>query len=122
MRTRKGSARRQAKRRLFQRAEGYVGGRRRLYRTAKENLVRAGRFAYRDRRRKRRDFRRLWIIRVNAASRMHGLRYSEFIHGLLLAKIEVDRKQLAEMAVNDAAGFGVVVAAVKQALAAKAAA
>ena len=62
MRTRKGSARRQAKRRMFQRAEGYVGGRRRLYRTAKENLVRAGRFAYRDRRRRRRDFRRLWII------------------------------------------------------------
>ena len=122
MRTRKGSARRQAKRRLFQRAEGYVGGRRRLYRTAKENLVRAGRFAYRDRRRKRRDFRRLWIIRVNAASRMHGLRYSEFIHGLLLANIEIDRKQLAEMAVNDSAAFGVVVAAVKKALAAKAAA
>ena len=122
MRTRKGSARRQAKRRLFQRAEGYVGGRRRLYRTAKENLVRAGRFAYRDRRRKRRDFRRLWIIRVNAASRMHGLRYSELIHGLLLAKIEIDRKQLAEMAVNDSAAFGVVVAAVKEALAAKAAA
>ena len=116
MRTRKGSARRQAKRRLFQRAEGYVGGRRRLYRTAKENLVRAGRFAYRDRRRKRRDFRRLWIIRVNAASRMHGLRYSEFIHGLQLAKIELDRKTLAEMAVNDSAGFGVVVAAVKKAL------
>ncbi len=122
MRTRKGSARRQAKRRLFQRAEGYVGGRRRLYRTAKENLVRAGRFAYRDRRRKRRDFRRLWIIRVNAAARMHGIRYSEFIHGMALAKIEIDRKQLAEMAVNDAPGFSVVVDAVKKALAAKAAA
>jgi len=122
MRTRKGSARRQAKRRLFQRAEGYVGGRRRLYRTAKENLVRAGRFAYRDRRRKRRDFRRLWIIRVNAAARMHGIRYSEFIHGLLLGKIEIDRKQLAEMAVNDAPGFSVVVDSVKKALAAKAAA
>lgn len=122
MRTRKGSARRQAKRRLFQRAEGYVGGRRRLYRTAKENLVRAGRFAYRDRRRKRRDFRRLWIIRVNAASRMHGLRYSEFIHGLVLANIIIDRKQLAEMAVNDFVAFGVVVDAVKKAIAAKAAA
>ncbi len=118
MRTRKGSARRQAKRKLFQRAEGYVGGRRRLYRTAKENLIRAGRFAYRDRRRKRRDFRRLWIIRVNAAARMHGLRYSQFIAGLVLAKIELDRKTLSEMAIHDAPGFEVVVAAVKKALAA----
>jgi large subunit ribosomal protein L20 len=122
MRTRKGAARRQAKRKLFQRAEGYVGGRRRLYRTAKENLVRAGRFAYRDRRRKRRDFRRLWIIRVNAAARMHGLRYSQFIAGLALAQIELDRKTLSEMAISDPAGFGVVVEAVKKALDAKAAA
>jgi large subunit ribosomal protein L20 len=118
MRTRKGAARRQAKRKLFQRAEGYVGGRRRLYRTAKENLIRAGRFAYRDRRRKRRDFRRLWIIRVNAAARMHGLRYSQFIAGLVLAHIELDRKTLSEMAINDAPGFEVVVTAVKKALAA----
>ena len=118
MRTRKGSARRQAKRKLFQRAEGYVGGRRRLYRTAKENLIRAGRFAYRDRRRKRRDFRRLWIIRVNAAARMHGLRYSQFIAGLVLAQIELDRKTLSEMAINDAPGFEVVVTEVKKALAA----
>lgn len=116
MRTRKGSARRQAKRRLFQRAEGYVGGRRRLYRTAKENLVRAGRFAYRDRRRKRREFRRLWIIRVNAAARMNGLRYSQLIDGLLKAQVEIDRKQLAEMAVSDPAGFAVVAAAAKAAL------
>lgn len=116
MRTRKGSARRQAKRRLFQRAEGYVGGRRRLLRTMKENLVRAGRFAYRDRRRKRREFRRLWIIRVNAAARLHGLRYSEFINGLLKAQVEIDRKQLAEMAVNDPTGFEAIVATVKKAL------
>jgi large subunit ribosomal protein L20 len=122
MRTRKGSARRQAKRRLFQRAEGYVGGRRRLYRTAKENLVRAGRFAYRDRRRKRRDFRRLWIIRVNAAARMHGIRYSQFIAGLILAKIELDRKTLSEMAIHDPEGFTVVATAVKEALAAQLAA
>ena len=116
MRTRKGSARRQAKRRMFQRAEGYVGGRRRLYRTANENLVRAGRFAYRDRRRRRRDFRRLWIIRLNAAARLHGLRYSQFIDGLNLASIDIDRKHLSEMALNDPSGFEVVVAAVKDAL------
>lgn len=116
MRTKKGSARRQAKRRLFQRAEGYVGGRRRLYRTAKENLMRAGRFAYRDRRRRRRDFRRLWIIRINAAARMHGLRYSQFIAGLNAAGIELDRKTLSEMAIHDPAGFEAVCEKVKAAL------
>ena len=121
MRTRKGSARRQAKRRMFQRAEGYVGGRRRLYRTAKENLVRAGRFAYRDRRRRRRDFRRLWITRLNAAARLHGIRYSQFINGLVLANIELDRKQLSEMAIHDPSGFEVVVVAVRAALAKKSA-
>lgn len=116
MRTRKGAARRQAKRRLFQRASGYVGGRRRLYRTAKENLVRAGVFAYRDRRRRRRDFRRLWIIRISAAVRMYDLRYSEFIHGLVKAGIQLDRKQLSEMAIADPAGFQEVVTQVKSAL------
>ena len=116
MRTRKGSARRQAKRRLFQRAEGYVGGRRRLYRTAKENLYRAGKFAYRDRRRRRRDFRRLWIIRLNAAARMHDLRYSQLIDGLSKANVELDRKILSDMAIHDPAGFAVVVAAAKKAL------
>jgi large subunit ribosomal protein L20 len=121
MRTRKGAARRQAKRRLFRRAEGYVGGRRKLLRTMKENLVRAGRFAYRDRRMKRRSFRRLWIIRINAAVRAHDLRYSEFIAGLAFAQIELDRKQLAEMAVNDPAAFEVVVQAAKQGLVDKAA-
>ncbi len=117
MRTRKGSARRQAKRRLFQRAEGYVGGRRRLYRTMKENLVRAGRFAYRDRRRRRRDFRRLWIIRLSAACQQHDLRYSQFIHGLAKANIELDRKQLSEMAIADPSAFGKVVEEVKKVLA-----
>lgn len=116
MRTRKGSARRQAKRRLFQRAEGYVGGRRRLYRTAKENLYRAGKFAYRDRRRRRRDFRRLWIIRLNAAARQHDLRYSQLIDGLIKSNVELDRKILSDMAIHDPAGFAVVVAAAKKAL------
>jgi large subunit ribosomal protein L20 len=106
---------------MFQRAEGYVGGRRRLYRTAKENLVRAGRFAYRDRRRRRRDFRRLWITRLNAAARLHGIRYSQFINGLNLANIELDRKQLSEMAIHDPSGFEVVVVAVRAALAKKSA-
>jgi large subunit ribosomal protein L20 len=116
MRTTKGPARTRAKKRLFKKASGYVGGRRRLLRTAKENLVRAGVFAYRDRRNRKRDFRRLWIIRINAAVRAHGLRYSEFIAGLVKAKIELDRKLLADLAVADPQGFEAVVALVKKAI------
>ena len=117
MRTTKGAARRQAKRRLFKKAKGYVGGRRRLLRTVKENLVRAGVYAFRDRRRRKRDFRRLWIIRLNAAVRERGLRYSQFIAGLGKAQIELDRRTLSEMAIHDPQGFDTVVQAVKQALA-----
>ncbi len=118
MRTRKGAARRQANKRLLKRASGYVGGRRKLLRTAKETLVRAGAFAYRDRRVKKREFRRLWITRISAACEQHGLRYSQFIHGLNKANIGLDRKQLSEMAINDPAGFQVVVEQVKASLAA----
>ncbi len=118
MRTTKGAARNKAKRRLFKKVKGFVGGRRKLLRTAKETLVRSGVYAFRDRRRRRRDFRRLWIIRINAAVRERGLRYSEFIHGLEKAQIGLDRRSLAELAVADPAGFDVVVALVKQALAA----
>jgi len=117
MRTTKGAARTRAKNRLFKKAKGYVGGRRRLTRTAKENLVRAGKYAYRDRRNRKRDFRRLWIIRINAAVRAYGLRYSEFIAGLVKAHIELDRKILADMAVVDPQGFEAVVELVKQAIA-----
>ncbi len=117
MRTTKGAARTQAKKRLFRKVKGYVGGKRRLLRTAKETLVRAGVFAFRDRRNRKRDFRSLWIIRINAAVRERGLRYSQFIHGLQAANIELDRKSLAEMAVHDPAGFDVVVELVKAALA-----
>lgn len=117
MRTTKGAARTRAKNRLFKKAKGCVGGRRRLLKTAKENLVRAGVFAYRDRRNRKRDFRRLWIIRINAAVRLHGLRYGEFIAGLKKAKIELDRKILADMAVADPQGFETVVGLVKQAIA-----
>lgn len=118
MRTRKGAARRQANKRLLKRASGYVGGRRKLLRTAKETLVRAGVFAYRDRRVKKREFRRLWIVRISAACAEHGLRYSQFINGLNKANIGLDRKQLSEMAINDPEGFRVVVEQVKSALAA----
>jgi large subunit ribosomal protein L20 len=121
MRTVKGSARRRAKNRLFRRAKGYVGGRGRLLRSMKETLVRSGAYAYRDRRVRKRDFRKLWIIRINAAVRQRGLRYSEFIHGLQLAKVELDRKTLAELAVSDPPAFDRIVELVKEALPATAA-
>lgn len=116
MRTMKGVARNKAKRRVFKRAKGYSKGRNRLWRSVKETLLRAGAYAFRDRRRRRRDFRELWIIRVNAAVRERGLRYSEFIHGLQLAQIELNRKTLSEMAIADPASFDKVVADVKAAL------
>lgn len=118
MRATKGAARRQAKKRLFKRAKGYVGGRGTLTRSVKETLIRSGAYAFRDRRVKKREFRRLWITRLNAASRQHGIRYSEFIHGLKKAGIEMDRKTLSEMAIHDEAGFAAVVEKVKEALAA----
>src|SRR5690554_1866197 len=118
MRTTKGAARNKAKRRLFKKVKGYRGGRGSLLRTAKETLIRAGVYAFRDRRVRRREFRKLWIIRLNAAARMRGLRYSQLIHGLNKAGIELNRKTLSEMAIHDPAGFDSVVEQVKSALAA----
>ena len=118
MRTTKGAARAKAKRRLFKKVKGFRGGRGGMYRTAKETLVRAGVYAFRDRRVRKREFRKLWIIRINAACRERGLRYSEFIHGLDKANLGLDRKSLSEMAIADPAGFDSVVARVKEVLAA----
>ena len=118
MRTRKGSARRRAKKRLFKRAKGYRGGRNNLLRTVKETLLRAGVYAFRDRRVRKREFRKLWIIRINAACRMRGLRYSQFVNGLKKANVELDRKMLSEMAIADPEGFDKVVDIVKEAIAA----
>ena len=118
MRTTKGAARRKAKRRLFNKAKGFRGGRSKLLRTVKETLIRAGVFAYRDRKVRKREFRRLWITRLNAACREHGLRYSEFIFGLKKAGIELDRKVLSEMAIHEPAEFASVVEQVKSAIAA----
>jgi large subunit ribosomal protein L20 len=117
MRTKKGAARTRAKRRLFKRTKGYRGGRSNLLRTAKETLIRADVFAYRDRRLRKRDFRRLWITRINAATRQRGLRYSEFICGLGKVGIELNRKMLSEMAIHDPAAFDAVVEQAKEALA-----
>lgn len=116
MRTTKGAARARAKRKLFKRAKGFRGGRGNMIRSVKETLIRAGAFAFRDRRAKKRDFRNLWIIRISAACRMRDIRYSEFIHGLKKANIELDRKSLSEIAICDPDAFDAIVAAVRSAL------
>ena len=118
MRTRRGAARRQSKNRLFKRAKGYRGAKSTLLRQTKEAVIRAGVYAFRDRRDRKRQFRRLWIIRLNAAVRERGLKYSSFIHGLQKVGIELDRKSLSEMAIHDPTGFDSIVEKVKQALAA----
>ncbi|HAA49708.1 MAG: 50S ribosomal protein L20 [Planctomycetota bacterium] len=110
-RVRKGSARRKAKKRLFREARGNRGGRGKLLRTVKETVVRSRAYAYRDRRTKKRVFRRLWITRLNAACRQRGVRYSEFIHQLQSAGIELDRKTLSEIAISDPQVFDEIVAA-----------
>ncbi len=115
MRTTKGAARNRAKNRLYRKAKGYRGGRGNLLRTVKETLLRSGAFAYRDRRTRKREFRRLWIIRINAAVRNRGLRYSEFLHGLSQANVQLDRKMLADMAVRDPEAFDQLVELVKEA-------
>jgi len=99
-------AARRAKHRLFKRAKGFVGGRRKLYRTATETVMRAEVYAFRDRRARKRDFRHLWILRINAACHQSGTSYSKFMSALKKAGIETDRKTLAEMAVSDPAAFG----------------
>ena len=100
-----GAPRRQKKNRYFKQAKGFRGGRSTLWRTVRETLLRAWAFSQRDRRAKKRMFRRLWIIRVNAAARMRGLTYSQFIDGLKKAGVTLDRKQLSEIAIHDPSGF-----------------
>lgn len=94
---------------VLRRAKGYWGGRHRLFKTAKEAVAHALQYAYRDRRTRKRDFRRLWIVRINAAARANGMTYGRFIEGLTKAGIEIDRKVLAEMAINDPNGFTALV-------------
>ncbi len=121
MRVKSGKSRLRSKKRLFKEAKGNRGGRGKLLRTVKETVVRARAFAYRDRRNRKREFRRLWITRLSAACRMHGLQYSEFINGLNLANIDLNRKSLSELAISDPAVFREVVELVKSALQSKAA-
>ncbi len=105
MRVKRGKTAHKRHKKYLKMAKGYRGSRSRLYSTARETVERALCFAYRDRKRKKRDFRKLWIIRINAAAREHGLSYSRFMNGLNQAGVELDRKVLADMAVNEKAAF-----------------
>jgi len=117
-RVKRGTKRHQRRLKILKRAKGYVLTKSKLYRSAKESVERALRFSYRDRRTRKRDFRSLWIVRIGAAARKNDLSYNQFIHGLKLAGVELDRKILADIAVRDAAGFASLAAQAKQALAA----
>ena len=105
MRVRTGFKARRRRKKVLKLAKGYRGGRSKLFRTAADAVDKALMYAYRDRRQRKRDFRRLWIARINAAARMHNLSYSKFMHGLKLAGVELDRKVLAELAISDPSGF-----------------
>ena len=115
MRVRLGKARRRSKKRLFKEARGNVGGRSKLLRTVKETVVRSRAYGYRDRRVRKREFRALWITRITAACRERGISYSQFIHGLTLANIELDRKSLSQLAAVSPAIFDEIVEIVKAA-------
>jgi large subunit ribosomal protein L20 len=103
---------------ILAKAKGYYNARRKVFRTAKQAVIKAGQYAFRDRRAKKRDFRALWIARINAAARLHEMSYSRLIAGLRHAGIEIDRKLLADLAINDAPAFGVIAGQAKAALAA----
>jgi large subunit ribosomal protein L20 len=104
------------RREILDAAKGYTGTRRTRYRAAKEQVMHSGQYAYRDRRDRKGQFRRLWITRINAACRPHGLSYSRFISGLRVAGVELDRKVLADLAVRDPAAFAALVATAREAL------
>ncbi len=105
MRVKRGFKARKRRKKVLKLAKGFRGGRSKLFRTAADAVDKALMYAYRDRRVRKRDFRRLWIARINAAARMNNLSYSKFIHGLKLADVRLDRKVLAELAVSDPSGF-----------------
>lgn len=100
-----GTVSRQRRKKVLKLAKGYFGSKHRLYKVANQQVMKSGNYAFRDRRQKKRDFRKLWITRINAAARMNGLSYSRLMHGLKLSGIEVNRKMLADLAVNDLTAF-----------------
>ena len=117
-RVKRGVQARARHKKVLKQAKGYYGARSRVYRVAKQAVIKAGQYAYRDRRQRKRQFRALWIARINAGAREHGLSYSQFINGLKKASVEVDRKVLADIAVFDKAAFAKIVEQAKSALAA----
>jgi len=117
-RVKRGVTARARHKKVLKLAKGYYGARSRVYRVAKQAVIKAAQYAYRDRKNKKRLFRRLWIVRINAQARVHGLSYSQFMHGLKQKEIEVDRKILAELAVSDKTAFAQLAEQAKQGLAA----
>lgn len=117
-RVKRGTKARNRRKKIMKLAKGNVGGRRKLYRQARETVEKGLTYAYRDRRVRKREFRSLWIVRINAAARAGGLSYSQFISGMKKAGIEMDRKVLADLAIRDADAFGQIVDKAKAALAA----
>src|SRR5688572_26269957 len=101
---------------VLAKAKGYYNARRKVYRAAKQAVIKAGQYAYRDRKQKKRQFRALWIARINAGARLHGLSYSRLMNGLQKAGLEIDRKVLADLAIHDAAAFGAIAEKAKAAL------
>lgn len=115
-RVKRGVTARARHKKVLAKAKGYYGARSRVYRVAKQAVIKAGQYAFRDRRQRKRQFRALWIARINAAARQSGLSYSRLINGLQKAAIEIDRKILAELAVNDKAAFAILAEKAKAAL------
>ncbi|KJD59094.1 MULTISPECIES: 50S ribosomal protein L20 [Bacillus amyloliquefaciens group] len=111
-----GTVSRQRRKKVLKLAKGYFGSKHRLYKVANQQVMKSGNYAFRDRRQKKRDFRKLWITRINAAARMNGLSYSRLMHGLKLSGIEVNRKMLADLAVNDLTAFNQLADAAKSQL------
>ncbi len=116
-RVKRGTTAHRRHKKVLKQAKGYYGARSRIYRVAKRAVIKADQYAYRDRKQNKRQFRRLWILRINAAARLHGLSYSQFMHGLDQANIAVDRKILAELAVHHPDNFATIATQAKAALA-----
>ena len=116
MRVKGGTVTRARRKRIMKLAKGYTGSKHRLFKTAKDQVMKSGLYAFRERKANKRNFRELWIARINAAARQNGISYSKLMHGLKLANIDMNRKMLADLAVNDAEAFKAVVDEAKKAL------
>ncbi|WP_430784876.1 50S ribosomal protein L20 [Virgibacillus flavescens] len=111
-----GTVTRRRRKRVLKLAKGYYGSKHALFKTAKQQVMKSGQYAYRDRKQKKREFRKLWITRINAAARLNGLSYSKLMHGLKLAGIEVNRKMLSDLAIHDEKAFGQLAEKAKSAI------